>query len=312
MNPHSYDEKGFRQTLAQTRAATTVTQYAGEARRFFLWVNAHAAEFEKLNAFCVNKYLNWLRAEREPGEVDSRQRPIAQKTYNVVLSAIKAYFAYIGKEGKLHGVKLISAGTKLDVENSTQWDDVKKLLDVCRQSDSETMLLREVVIRLLYKTGLRISELLSIRMEHLDMAAKTVRVRLNKKRGQEDWRTIFFDRAPFTASDRESIGRWLDIQKEDGAEWLICSPGCLHPPSSTTVRNWLKVMARMAGMETYPNPHSFRHGHTKDMLAAGTPMHRMTSLMHWKDERMVMEYARESDDEATKDAPVLGGDEEEG
>jgi integrase/recombinase XerD len=107
-----------------------------------------------------------------------------------------------------------------------------------------------VLIKTLLFTGVRVSELVRIRVEDVDLDACRMRITLGK--GAKD-RTV-----PFPGSFKETLSLHMDAQRAKGATFLFES-SWKKPYSTRGVRALLARYASLAGLEHNMPPHRLRH-----------------------------------------------------
>lgn len=150
-----------------------------------------------------------------------------------------------------------------------QVEDIVALLDTCKPHRAGRLaelgaLRRRALIVVLWRAGLRISEVLALEERDLDRQACSVTVRHGKggKRrisAMDEW------------AWRE-LEIWLEARRElpFGAVFCILSgPTAGRPMSATDVRRQLREAAEAAGLRRRANPHSFRHAHAVELWREG-------------------------------------------
>lgn len=143
------------------------------------------------------------------------------------------------------------------------------------------------IIQVLYDTGLRITEVLSMRRDQLvTMDGNTYLVARVKKRGRVE------TAIPKTSAD--AIAEWLKtgwIKSVDGSSWVF--PGrnpCLHL-SRQTFSARLAELGRSVGIEN-AHAHRFRATYITSALDAGIPLHEIRAAVHHSNINMTMRYDR--------------------
>jgi site-specific recombinase XerD len=132
------------------------------------------------------------------------------------------------------------------------------------------------MLALLYRSGLRVAELLALRPGDVNLAKHTVRL-LSTKSGKPQTRG-------FHPSADDALARWLDTRRELAASkgWpngkLFC---CLdgEPVSDDYVRVLLRRLAAKAGSDKRVHPHGLRHTFAVELEAAGTPITVISKLL---------------------------------
>ena len=157
-------------------------------------------------------------------------------------------------------------------------DEVMSLVDACNEGVSG--LRNKVLLIVLYRTGLRISEALSIRSSDYNSQEATIRVigKGNKMR------VVALD-----SQTKMNLDMWIAKRKELGINGVgnptifcgISKNNFGKPVKSVYVRNLLKRLAAKCGIEKRMNPHSLRHSFAHDMLNEGIGLqHIQMSLGH--------------------------------
>jgi len=120
------------------------------------------------------------------------------------------------------------------------------------------------ILAVLYRSGVRISELLSLQLKDLDPDRGVIRVLRAKGRKS---RVVAMDTAGWL-----HLERWLAVRKRElekrGAtsKWVFCTlSGAQLKPSY--VRSALPRIARKAGIEKRVHPHGLRHSFASELAA---------------------------------------------
>jgi integrase/recombinase XerD len=107
-----------------------------------------------------------------------------------------------------------------------------------------------VLIKTLLYTGVRVAELVAIRIDEVDLDA--CRIRINQGKGGKD-RYV-----PFPASFKETLALHIGAAQDKGASFLFES-SWKKPYSTRGVRAMLARYAAQAGLEHNMAPHRLRH-----------------------------------------------------
>jgi integrase/recombinase XerD len=150
--------------------------------------------------------------------------------------------------------------------------EVAALLDQC-SIQSATGCRNRAIITLLYRSGLRVSELLALRPSDINLAQHSIRL-LDTKTGQPQTRG-------FHPSADDSLARWLERRRELGHRSgpLFCTITEGGPVYDTYVRLMLKRMAAKAGIEKRVHPHGLRHTFAVELDAAGVSLSVISKLL---------------------------------
>jgi len=157
-------------------------------------------------------------------------------------------------------------------------EEVMAIADQCNKGVSG--LRNKVLIILLYRCGLRVSEVLGIRSSDYNQSEGTIRV-IGK--GQK-LRVVGLD-----SQTRMNLDLWMLKRKELGINGVgnppifcgISKQNIGQPIQTVYVRNLLKRLASKVGIEKRVTPHQLRHLFSHEMLSEGVGLHHIQrSLGH--------------------------------
>jgi site-specific recombinase XerD len=150
-------------------------------------------------------------------------------------------------------------------------EEVTAIISQC-SARSATGIRNRAMLTLLYRSGLRVSELLALRPADVNLAKHSLRL-LDTKIGQPQTRG-------FHPSADDALMRWLDHRRGLGFRNgpLFCTlVGA--PLSAQYVRGLLKRLAGNAGIEKRVHPHGLRHTFAVELDAAGTSISVISKLL---------------------------------
>jgi integrase/recombinase XerD len=129
-------------------------------------------------------------------------------------------------------------------------EELSKFYKCVWTSDSKNKMNHLMLIKTLMYTGLRVSELISVKIKDVDLTDCQIRVQQGK--GSKD-RMV-----PFPASFKESLALHISIGKKEGAKSLFES-SWKKPYSDRGIRKILEKYTLLAGIENSISPHKLRH-----------------------------------------------------
>ncbi len=139
-------------------------------------------------------------------------------------------------------------------------DDVERMLRVMSRH-APTAIRNRVIVLLMFRCGLRITEVLTLRPEDVDL--KQGRAAVTGKGDKTRWVGLPDDVLLW-------IEKWLVVRPR-GADSLVCTL-MGGPVSGQYVRAMLQRIARRAGVDRRVNPHAFRHGFAMELLREDASM----------------------------------------
>jgi integrase/recombinase XerC len=251
----------------------TVRNYDSDLRQFIRFVarkkgpQVNISDINLIDYKLIRSYLGELFDT-------SRRATIARK-----LSALKSFFRFL----ELRGSCAINPASEIATPKQQKHiptylpiDDMFALLEK-PDREKETGLRDVSILELLYSSGLRVSELVNLNLEHLDLKARLVRV--SGKGGKE--RILPVGRKAIaalgeylegTARQRKKAG----YPRDQGPLFLNYRGGRL---SARSVHRSVKRYALECGITTEISPHSIRHTFATHLLDGGADLRSIQELL---------------------------------
>ncbi len=168
-----------------------------------------------------------------------------------------------GRLGLAPGAEPANKGRKYPAEPLTR-TEADSLIAAC-SARSATGIRNRALIAILYRSGLRLAEVLALKPSDINQEGGSVRV-LHGKGNRA--RTAGLDPAGMAL-----VQRWIEARRAAGIRGgpLLCTLAG-HPLSPVYVRNLLKRLAGGAGIEKRVHPHGLRHTHATELVREGVPV----------------------------------------
>jgi len=250
---------------SQNRSDLTVAAYQTDLVQFFTFaaleqrVEAEALTVDLIDVYTVRGFLGTL------AEGGLTRRSMARK-----LATLRSFFKFLCRKEilKINPVQRVASpklGRKLP--NFLYIDQMEGLLNV---SDCTELLgsRDQVIIELLYGSGLRVSELVGLDRDNLELDSGLIRV-LGK--GSKE-RVV-----PVTNHAIESIQAYLGMRKDPSEILLLNYQGTRL--SARSVRRILDKMVAKSRLEQHVNPHMLRHSFATHMLDGGADLRSVQELL---------------------------------
>lgn len=258
---------GFEEALvADGKAAKTLESYVGDIRAFLQWVETKGNSFTgNLKRFHITSYRNYL--VQEGYEINTINKKInSLQCFNQFLID-RGYLKEQVVDLKKDKVK-VAAGSERDVEVFTD-TEIEKLLFYIQ---SEEVLSRDrLIILLLLYTGIRVSELVNIKLKDVDVLAMNLTVAWGKGGKRRE--------VPLKGEVIESIKEYLEGERKENkfadSEYLILTNRSAKMDRDA-VNRLLKRMESKLSIRMHP--HMFRHTFCTRLLKRGVELTTVAKL----------------------------------
>ncbi|HXI14184.1 MAG TPA: site-specific tyrosine recombinase XerD [Thermoanaerobaculia bacterium] len=255
-------------TVEKGLAVNSIRSYALDLRHFGHFLIDQKLELEAVRRLDLTKYFQLIRGIGISARSGAR-----------ALAAIRGFFRFLVAERHL------TSDPTENIENPKLWsnlpgsisaEDIEALLAAPDRSTRDG-LRDSAMLELLYATGLRVSELIHVRIDDLELDAGFLRT-IGK--GSKERIVPFGDKARDTILRYMELGRPLLDKYHDRALFLSN-----RGRSMTRQSFWLKIVkyARMAGIGGDVSPHSLRHSFATHLLENGADLRSVQMMLGHSD-----------------------------
>lgn len=264
--------------LNRNLSAHTVRAYTADLNQFIIFARRqlnHSVRPEDLDHRLVRAFLGELYEKSKSRSTSSRK-----------LAAIRSFFRYLRREGHiLHNPALLVSTPKLDRKIPVHLDfhDIEILLAA---PDENTPLGRRdrAILELLYASGLRLSELVGLDLEDVNIDSRLVRVL--GKGGKE--RIVPFNRSAAVAlrrylTDRRSLRAHGLERRVHDPEVTMNEPFFLnYVGRRLTGRSIDRLLRRYVAKSITKlgvSPHALRHSFATHLLERGADLRAIQEML---------------------------------
>ena len=266
----------------------TIKEYAHYLRRFSTWLsqNHPNARPEDINLEIVRKYRIYLA--KLPNRDGTLIRQITQSYHIVALRAFLRYLLVKRNINTLSPDKIDLPKQKTRSVSFLNADQVERLLSSPHISD-EIGLRDRTILETLFSTGLRVSELVKLDRDHVDLERQEFGVR--GKGGK--LRVVFL-----SDTAAEWIRRYLQTRQDSYKPLFIRYSGTPDIKKGgeqmrLTVRSIHKIVTKYAkrcGLPIDVSPHTLRHSFATDLLIAGADLRSVQEMLGHESIRTTQVY----------------------
>ena len=251
-------------TLELGYSIRTSKTYVEALKEYGIFLREHHYSFLNVSKDIANGYKAYLV-----------KKNYESKTASLYLSAVRSFYNYLVE------IKKIAVNPFLMIKNPKV---IKKLPIFLNHSESEVLFSRdeadddlevrnEFIVEFLYATGLRVSELCSIKMQDIDFSGKKIKV---MGKGSKE-RIVFFKACReelFNHYIKEVRPRLLNGLNSD---YLIVSKtGKL---TTRRVEEIVKKYALNKNIKSKITPHTLRHTFATDLLNEGADIRSVGEML---------------------------------
>lgn len=223
----------------------------------------------------LRKYRLWLNRYQTP---QKKGLSVATQSYHLI--ALRGFLKYLAKR---HIKSLDPSLVDLPRSHRPQVtflhvDEIEAILNQI-PVDTETGLRDRAILELLFSTGLRISELIALNRDSVNLERKEFMVR---GKGQKDRPVFVSDTAALAVADYLS-------ERKDSLPALFLNNSKNQPLAGTSgdyrrltprsVERIINKYVRAAGITKHVTPHTLRHSFATDLLMNGADLRSVQSLL---------------------------------
>ncbi|HEY4689033.1 MAG TPA: tyrosine recombinase [Anaerolineae bacterium] len=248
----------------------TIAAYRNDLNQFLERVLAQDAapdgRWASLPAGFVSDYAAQLK-ETKLRDSSGGEKRIATSTVARKIAALKSFFRYLHKADLIESdpaQKLDAPKVQKRLPRTLSSDDVERLLAAPGNSNQPKTLRDRALLELLYATGMRVSELVSLNLDDVNLVTHDVRVR--NDRGDKERIIPVQERAVHALQLYLGRGRPGLLKGSTEASALFLN----HRGQKLTRQGmWLiiKAYAEQVGIPFEVTPHTLRHSFAAHMLA---------------------------------------------
>lgn len=256
----------------------TIVSYRRDLNKLAAYLGEQGvSKVEEISEFDLNDYVRQLDKQNFKAATISRN-----------IASIKAFFHYLTNEGRI----------KEDISENLKAPKIeKKIPTVMTVEETEKLLMQPVadnpkglrdraMLELLYATGIRVTELISLRIEDVDLKTSLLDCRDNDRERK----------IPFGGKAREALVDYLSEGREkllNGEKSDILFTNCNgNPMSRQGFWKLLKAYGKKAGIEKDITPHTIRHSFAAHLIENGADIKSVQEMLGHSDISTTQVYVK--------------------
>lgn len=238
----------------------------------------------KIKNFTLDDIGAWSKSLEIRALPDGTKKERARNTVRAYLNSLRAVFKYAYLTGeKCVDYQLIPVPKREEVEIGFLYED-----EVQSMIDNAFSLRNKFVISLLYSSGIRLSEMLSLDRDSIKNRSFTVIGKGNKRR------LCFIDERT------ENLMREYLQSRDDNSDALIVSNIYKDRMTPTNIQLLIRNSAKRAGIKRKVTPHMLRHSFATNFARNNGNMRYLCRLLGHSDINTTMIYTHVVDNDLQK------------
>jgi len=243
----------------------TVKAYETDIKGFIKWINKNNKQsLLNIKESSVNQYISYLFSLK-----------LKSSSVNRKISSLKSFYLFLLKKKLIRYSpfsEVISPKQEKYLPASMSESEVEKLLN-SPDASKEIEQRDKAMIEMLYATGMRISELVNLKITDIDMNRSVIKV---MGKGSKE-RLI-----PFGESASEALFNYLKIRKDSSSKEVFISN---RGRKITRVAFWqrIKVYLLRESLKISISPHTLRHAFATHLLNRGADLRSVQLLLGHSD-----------------------------
>lgn len=239
----------------------------------------------------LRKYRLWLNRYQT---TQKKGLSVATQTYHLI--ALRGFLKYLAKR-KIKSLDPTLVELPRNHRPQVTFLHVDEIEAILNQIpiDTETGLRDRAILELLFSTGLRISELIALNRDSVNLERKEFMVR---GKGQKDRPVFVSESAALAVADylserKDSLpALFLNNSKNQP---LAGTSGDYRRLTSRSVERIINKYVRAAGITKHVTPHTLRHSFATDLLMNGADLRSVQSLLGHSDISTTQIYTHVTD-----------------
>lgn len=237
----------------------TIKEYFFHLDKYKKYINNNNINFKQITKDEIIKFLKYL---------DSLK--LSNKTISNILSSLRTFYGYLQDEKIVREnvfKRILNPKIEKKLPNFLTEKQMHEILDSIDQSTS-LGIRNKMIIELLYATGIRLSELINIKLNDINFNEKSIRI-IGK--GSKERIVLFGNHA------LEAINNYLDCRNKSNEFLVQNNKG--NKISSKGLEKIIDKIALDVSITSGVTPHTFRHTFATHLLNNGADIRSVQELL---------------------------------
>ena len=233
------------------------------------FIRFQEVEIEKTEALHISKYIENLRS-----------KGMQSSTINRRLSSLRQFFKFLNKESFRKDDPTINITISLRQKKLPKYlteSEIKDILDISKEDKTPHGFRTRAIAELLYCSGLRVSELVSLPLSSINKD-RPVLIVIGKSKKER--------MVPIGIPAKKALNDYIEVRKffisssTNKSPWLFPARGKNGYLTRNSVSLILKKLAEMSGISSARiSPHILRHSFASHLLSNGADLRTLQQML---------------------------------
>lgn len=233
-------------------------------------VNSYVRDLEEFNSFLESEYIKHVTYKDIRSYLAHMyNKKYSSRTISRKLSAIRSFYKYEVNKGVIRDNPcLLISNPKVEkkLPNYLSYNEIETMLEV-PDTFKNNSLRDKLIIEILYSTGIRVSELVNIKVKDIDFYNNQILI-LGK--GSKERYVIFGNTL------KDMLKEYISIKSD--SEYLITNK-YNKKMSTRSIEEIVKKIVKIDGIKNKVTPHTIRHTFATHMLNEGADLRVVQELL---------------------------------
>ena len=242
--------------LEKNYSQYTLVNYKKDLFEFKEFVNV---DISRINYFVLRKFLASLSS-----------RNLSKRTVSRKISTLKSFFKFMVREGYIKtspAAALAYPRLEKKLPQFLTEQEIRHLLDSIPQ-DTELHFRDKAVFELLYTSGIRVSEMITLTLDDVDFISGMIKV---KGKGKKE-RVV-----PLGEPAQKALRSYISMRKSQDKHLILNRFG--NKISAVGIRKIIDKWAKFFHLNKKISPHTFRHSFATHLLNRGADLRSVQELL---------------------------------
>ena len=241
----------------------TIVAYSGDLAQFYTFLQT-TYEINKISDINHTVIRSWV--------VELMEQKVSPRSVNRKITTLKTFYKYLLRQGTVTEnpmLKIMSPKTSKRLPVFVEKDNMNTLIDTIEFGEDAEGIRNKLIIELFYATGIRLSELINLKIDNVDLHACHIKV-LGKRNKERI--------VPFNDQLKSSIQNYIDKKRSLPSQFLFQMKSGKKMYEKFVYRLVNEYLSMITTIDK-TSPHVLRHTFATHMLNNGADLNAIKELL---------------------------------